>query len=65
MPRYLTTAELAALCRTSPETIRYWRYIDKGPRSFKVGRKVLYDATTVEDWLSVQQGDLTEGQRAG
>ncbi len=48
---YLTTAELADLCRTSPETARYWRHVGKGPRSFKVGRRVLYDTADVEAWL--------------
>jgi hypothetical protein len=32
-------AEYAQLARTSPETIRYWRHIGKGPRGFKVGRR--------------------------
>lgn len=50
MPQYLTTEELAALYRTSPETIRYWRFVGKGPRSFKAGRRVLYDAVDVRAW---------------
>lgn len=41
-PAYLTTDEVADLLRTTPETVRYWRHIKKGPRSFKVGRRVLY-----------------------
>lgn len=48
---YLTTAEVAALCRTSPETVRFWRHVGKGPRSFKVGRRVLYDTHDVHAWL--------------
>lgn len=48
---YLTTAEVADLCRTSPDTVRYWRHVGRGPESFKVGRRVLYDAQVVEDWL--------------
>lgn len=52
MPRYLTTAEVAELCRTSAETVRYWRHVGKGARSFKVGRRVLYDAADVEAWLA-------------
>jgi hypothetical protein len=59
MPRYLTTAEFAALCRTSPETARFWRHVGKGPKSFKVGRRVLYDAAVVEEWLSAQQNAQT------
>jgi DNA-binding transcriptional MerR regulator len=60
MPRYMTTAEVAALFRTSPETIRFWRYVGKGPQSFKVGRRVLYDATVVEEYLAAQQ-NATQG----
>jgi predicted DNA-binding transcriptional regulator AlpA len=63
MPRYLTTAEVAALCRTSPETVRFWRYVGKGPTSFKLGRKVLYDADAVEQWLTeAQQSGATTAQ---
>lgn len=48
---YMTTAEVAAMLRTSPETVRYWRHIGKGPRGFKVGRKVLYETADVKAWL--------------
>lgn len=48
---YLTTAEVAKLIRTSPETVRYWRHAGKGPRSFKVGRRVLYATADVRAWL--------------
>lgn len=53
--KYMTTAELAELCRTSPDTVRYWRHIGKGPGSFKLGRRVLYAAAVVEAWLADQQ----------
>jgi excisionase family DNA binding protein len=55
---FMTTTELAALMRTSPETVRYWRHIGKGPASFKAGRKVLYKRSDVETWLS----DLRTGE---
>lgn len=51
MPRYLTTEEVAEMCRTSPETVRYWRHVHKGPRSFKLGRRVLYAAEDVEIFI--------------
>ena len=51
MSRYLTTPEVAQLCRTSAETVRYWRHIGQGPASFKVGRRVLYDERDVTTWL--------------
>lgn len=49
--KFHTTDEVAEICRTSPETARYWRHIGKGPKSFKVGRRVLYAAEDVEAWL--------------
>jgi hypothetical protein len=60
MPRYMTTAEVAALFRTSPETLRFWRYVGKGPQYFKVGRRVLYDVTVVEEYLAAHQ-NATQG----
>lgn len=53
--QYMTTAELAELCRTSPDTVRYWRHVGRGPESFKVGRRVLYPAASVEAWLAALQ----------
>lgn len=37
----LTTAEVALILRTSPSTVRYWRHLGTGPRSFKLGRRVV------------------------
>lgn len=51
MPEYITTHEFAQLVRTSPETVRYWRHIGKGPKPFKLGRKVLYVRSQVEAWI--------------
>lgn len=56
----ITTGELAEICRTSQETVRYWRHIGKGPRGVKVGRRVLYARAEVERWLA----DLTESDTA-
>lgn len=51
----MTLAEVAEHCRAPIETVRYWRKIGKGPRSFKVGRRVLYAADDVEAWLRAAQ----------
>ena len=53
--RYLTTSEVATLCRTPPDTVRYWRHVGKGPASFRVGRRVLYPSAAVEEWLAALQ----------
>jgi predicted DNA-binding transcriptional regulator AlpA len=49
--RHMTSEDLAQTCRTSVETVRYWRHVGKGPKSFKVGRRVLYAVEDVEAWL--------------
>jgi DNA-binding transcriptional MerR regulator len=50
----LNTPEVAVLTRIPPETLRYWRHIGKGPRSFKVGRRVLYKREDVQAWFDRQ-----------
>ena len=54
MTRYLTTQEVAELCRTSPETVRYWAWRQTGPRSAKVGRRRLYAVEDVDRWLAAK-----------
>ncbi len=51
MPKYLTTTEVAELLRAPAETVRFWRHTGKGPRSFKIGRRVLYDIRDVEEYV--------------
>ncbi len=58
MAKYLTTEEVADLLRAPVESVRYWRHIGKGPKSFKVGRRVLYAVEDVE-------GFVLEARKAG
>lgn len=51
MPRFMTTDEVADVCRTSPATVRYWRHIGTGPKHFKLGRRVLYAVEDIEQWI--------------
>lgn len=39
---FLTVEEVAELLRAPAESVRHWRKVGKGPKSFKVGRRVLY-----------------------
>lgn len=64
MAKYLTTIEVATECRTSPETVRYWRHIGYGPPSFKIGRRVLYDSADFETWISGERRKQTSGPAA-
>lgn len=47
-PQYLTTAEVALRYRTTPGTVRYWRFVGYGPKGIKRGRRVLYDAAELD-----------------
>jgi excisionase family DNA binding protein len=52
--QYLTTAELAELLRTPAETVRYWRHVGRGPKSFRFpgARRVLYAREDVEAFIA-------------
>ncbi|MDH6460892.1 DNA-binding transcriptional MerR regulator [Micromonospora sp. A200] len=52
MEKYLTTEEVAAITRSTPSTVRYWRHIGKGPRGVKRGKRVLYAESDVAAWLA-------------
>lgn len=52
MGKFMTTGEVAETLRTSPETVRFWRHVGKGPASFKVGRRVLYAVEDVESFIA-------------
>jgi predicted DNA-binding transcriptional regulator AlpA len=53
----LTLAEVAEMTRTNPATLRYWRSAgDFGPKSFKLGRRVLYHRADVEQWIAQADG---------
>lgn len=61
----LTTTEVAAMLRTSPSTVRYWRHQGTGPQGVKVGIRVLYRRDSVEAWLrSLEQAEQRNHLRA-
>lgn len=47
----LTEAETSERLRTPLATLRYWRQTGYGPRSAKIGRRVLYRESDVKAWL--------------
>lgn len=50
MDRVFSAEELAERYKTSPETIRNWRYKGTGPRYFKAGKRILYREFDVISW---------------
>lgn len=54
MDRLLTTQEVAEITRLAPETLRYWRWKGLGPKSFRLGSRVVYRETDVIAWIERQ-----------
>ena len=50
----MSLKEVAALVRVPESTLRYWRHLGTGPRSFRVGRSVRYWHNEVVHWLEEQ-----------
>jgi predicted DNA-binding transcriptional regulator AlpA len=60
--RPLTTAEVSAWLGVPPETLRYWRHRDKGPRCYRLGgKRVVYDPADVDQWLADQKAATARG----
>lgn len=54
MSDLLKTAEVSVVTRVPEATLRYWRHIGTGPKSFKLGRHVVYKREDVEAWIAAQ-----------
>lgn len=54
-PELLTISEAAELVRAPVATLRYWRHLGAGPRSFRLGRRVLYRRDDLTAWIDAQQ----------
>ncbi|HEY0951710.1 helix-turn-helix domain-containing protein [Nocardioides sp.] len=50
----LSLQEACKLLRVPEGTLRYWRHLGAGPRSFKVGRHVRYWRADLLLWLAEQ-----------
>lgn len=35
-------------------TLRYWRHVGSGPKSAKLGRRIVYREADVHDWINAQ-----------
>ena len=60
-PDLLTITEAAELLRAPVATLRYWRHLGTGPRSFRLGRRVLYRRADLQLWLDERRD--AEGRR--
>ena len=55
-PELLTIAEAAEILRAPVATLRFWRHRNIGPRSFRLGRRVLYRRDDLYAWIGAQEG---------
>ena len=56
-PELLTITEAAELVRAPVATLRYWRHLGTGPRSFRLGRRVLYRRDDLHEWIAQQRAE--------
>ena len=61
-PDLLTITEAADLLRAPVATLRYWCHLGTGPRSFRLGRRVLYRRDDLRAWVDAQHGQDRAGQ---
>jgi DNA-binding transcriptional MerR regulator len=54
-PELLTIVEAPQLLRAPVATLRYWRHLGTGPRSFRLGRRVLYRRDDLHTWIDAQR----------
>jgi predicted DNA-binding transcriptional regulator AlpA len=57
----LTTGEVAVITRAPASTLRYWRHVGTGPRSFRLGRLVVYRRDDVLNWIQHCEQTTTVG----
>jgi excisionase family DNA binding protein len=61
-PELLTITEAAELVRAPVATLRYWRHLGTGPRSFRLGRRVLYRRDDLRNWIAQQRAKTLDGR---
>lgn len=57
----LTIDETAAMIRRPVNTLRYWRHEGTGPKSARIGRRVMYRRADVTAWIEAQYEDAPGG----
>ncbi|MFT0610158.1 helix-turn-helix transcriptional regulator [Rhodococcus qingshengii] len=58
----MTTKQLCNEYGIPEATLRWWRHMDQGPASFKLGlKRVVYRRSEVEKWVTAQEVASTRG----
>ena len=54
MEKMLRLPEVAELIGLPENTLRFWRHLGTGPRSARLGRRVVYRERDVFEWIGKQ-----------
>lgn len=57
----LNTSEVSEITGLSESTLRYFRATDQGPKSGKLGRRVVYKSEDVTTWIEEQLESTARG----
>lgn len=57
----MTVDEVASYTGIAAATLRYYRSARRGPRSYKLGRRVVYDPADVDAWVAQQKAATSAG----
>ncbi len=64
LPARLTLTEAAARLGVKEQTMRRWRCYDTGPKSYRIGNRVYYDADDLDAWEAAQKARTERGGAA-
>lgn len=62
MRETLSTSEVASKYGIPEATLRWWRHINSGPASFKIGRRVHYRCEEIDRWIAAQEAATIRGE---
>ncbi|MDE0778926.1 MAG: helix-turn-helix domain-containing protein [Nocardioides sp.] len=62
--KLLRVPEVAEMTGISENTLRHWRHQGTGPRSARLGRRIVYRESDVEGWIEAQFADAVGGTSA-
>ena len=62
--KILMMSEVSEQTRVPIDTLRYWRHIGKGPKSFRNGKRVMYLQEEVDGWIeSLQAAEIQAAEK--
>jgi predicted DNA-binding transcriptional regulator AlpA len=61
MDEIMLAREVSAKLHIPEGTLRYYRSVGIGPRSFKLGRRIAYRRADVEAWIEAQLAATSAG----